>query len=114
MRHYKFETLQLHVGQEQPDPATDARAVPIYQTTSYVFHNSCLLYTSIAQALGPVAGKSAGFHGKPPVCMLHHIEAIRKVRDRILLCRRHIRLCRLWGVGASHSCRVVLASPKNN
>ncbi len=35
----KFETLQLHVGQEQPDPATDARAVPIYQTTSYVFHN---------------------------------------------------------------------------
>ena len=56
-----FETLQLHVGQEQPDPATDARAVPIYQTTSYVFRNSahaaarfglqdpgniCLLYTS--------------------------------------------------------------------
>ena len=35
-----FETLQLHVGQETPDPATDARAVPIYQTTSYVFHNS--------------------------------------------------------------------------
>jgi O-acetylhomoserine (thiol)-lyase len=40
MSNYKFETLQLHVGQEQPDPATDARAVPIYQTTSYVFHNS--------------------------------------------------------------------------
>ena len=39
-RNYKFETLQLHVGQEQPDPATDARAVPIYQTTSYVFRNS--------------------------------------------------------------------------
>jgi O-acetylhomoserine (thiol)-lyase len=37
---YKFETLQLHVGQEKPDPATDARAVPIYQTTSYVFRNS--------------------------------------------------------------------------
>mgnify|MGYP002577856283 FL=1 len=36
----RFETLQLHVGQENPDPATDARAVPIYQTTSYVFHNS--------------------------------------------------------------------------
>ncbi len=35
-----FETLQLHVGQEQADPATDSRAVPIYQTTSYVFHNS--------------------------------------------------------------------------
>ena len=35
-----FETLQVHVGQEQADPATDARAVPIYQTTSYVFHNS--------------------------------------------------------------------------
>ena len=40
MSQYKFETLQLHVGQEQADPATDARAVPIYQTTSYVFHNS--------------------------------------------------------------------------
>ena len=40
MNSYKFETLQLHVGQEQPDPATDARAVPIYQTTSYVFKNS--------------------------------------------------------------------------
>ena len=40
MSGYKFETLQLHVGQEQADPATDSRAVPIYQTTSYVFHNS--------------------------------------------------------------------------
>ncbi len=40
MSDYKFETLQLHVGQEEADPATDARAVPIYQTTSYVFHNS--------------------------------------------------------------------------
>ena len=40
MSNYKFETLQLHVGQEQPDPATDSRAVPIYATTSYVFHNS--------------------------------------------------------------------------
>ena len=38
-RKYKFETLQLHAGQETPDPVTDARAVPIYQTTSYVFHN---------------------------------------------------------------------------
>lgn len=40
MANYKFETLQLHVGQESPDPASDARAVPIYQTTSYVFRNS--------------------------------------------------------------------------
>ncbi|MBO4283446.1 MAG: O-acetylhomoserine aminocarboxypropyltransferase/cysteine synthase [Clostridia bacterium] len=40
MSQYKFETLQLHVGQEQPDPATDSRAVPIYQTTSYVFRDS--------------------------------------------------------------------------
>lgn len=39
-RKYHFETLQLHVGQEQADPATDARAVPIYQTTSFVFHNA--------------------------------------------------------------------------
>ena len=42
MSNYKFETLQLHVGQETPDPATDARAVPIYATTSYVFKNSAL------------------------------------------------------------------------
>ena len=40
MNKYKFETLQLHVGQEQPDPATGARAVPIYQTASYVFRDS--------------------------------------------------------------------------
>lgn len=40
VKNYRFETLQLHVGQESPDPVTDARAVPIYQTTSYVFHNS--------------------------------------------------------------------------
>ena len=40
MAKYRFETLQLHVGQEQPDPASDARAVPIYATTSYVFHNA--------------------------------------------------------------------------
>jgi len=40
MSEYRFETLQLHVGQEHPDPATDSRAVPIYQTTSYVFRNS--------------------------------------------------------------------------
>ena len=39
-RNLKFETLQLHIGQEQPDPVTDARAVPIYQTSSYVFRNS--------------------------------------------------------------------------
>ena len=39
-RNFRFETLQLHVGQEEADPATDARAVPIYQTSSYVFHNS--------------------------------------------------------------------------
>ena len=39
MSKYRFETLQLHVGQEEPDPATGARAVPIYQTASYVFEN---------------------------------------------------------------------------
>ena len=39
-KKYRFETLQLHVGQEQADPATDSRAVPIYATTSYVFHDA--------------------------------------------------------------------------
>ena len=45
MSEYKFETLQLHVGQEQADPTTDARAVPIYQTTSYVFNESVIYKT---------------------------------------------------------------------
>lgn len=40
MSYYKFETIQIHAGQEQPDPTTDARAVPIYATTSYVFKDS--------------------------------------------------------------------------
>lgn len=40
LKSLHFETLQLHAGQENPDLSTDARAVPIYQTTSYVFHNS--------------------------------------------------------------------------
>ena len=44
-RNYKFETLQLHVGQETPDSATGARAVPIYLTSSYVFNNSKHLLT---------------------------------------------------------------------
>ncbi|MEA4815038.1 MAG: O-acetylhomoserine aminocarboxypropyltransferase/cysteine synthase family protein [Oscillospiraceae bacterium] len=52
-KKYKFETLQLHVGQETPDPATDARAVPIYATTSYVFRNS-------AQAAGRFGLTEAG------------------------------------------------------
>ena len=53
MSEYKFETLQIHVGQEQPDPATDARAVPIYATTSYVFKDS-------AQAAGRFALTEGG------------------------------------------------------
>ena len=46
-RKLHFETLQLHVGQEQADPVTDSRAVPIYQTTSYVFRNSPVSYTHL-------------------------------------------------------------------
>ena len=52
--NYHFETIQLHAGQENPDPATDARAVPIYQTTSFVFKNS-------AHAAALVAGQSGGY-----------------------------------------------------
>ena len=48
MTEYRFETKQIHVGQENPDPATDSRAVPIYMTTSYVFKDS-------AQAAGRFA-----------------------------------------------------------
>ena len=46
-RDLKFETLQLHVGQESPDPATDARAVPIYLTSSYVFHTASMQQTDL-------------------------------------------------------------------
>ena len=46
-RNLKFETLQLHVGQEQPDPVTDARAVPIYLTSSYVFQTASMLLTDL-------------------------------------------------------------------
>ena len=44
-----LKTIQLHAGQENPDPATDARAVPIYQTTSFVFKNSCTRSASRSQ-----------------------------------------------------------------
>ena len=54
-RNFRFETLQLHAGQEQPDPATDARAVPIYATSSYVFHDCDLTYTVIAPPDHPIA-----------------------------------------------------------
>ena len=57
MSNYKFETLQLHVGQEQADPATDSRAVPIYQTTSYVFRTS----------------RSFNFPSGLWICCLHYI-----------------------------------------
>ena len=46
-RNFKFETLQLHVGQETADAVTDARAVPIYQTSSYVFHNYSMPLTDL-------------------------------------------------------------------
>ena len=51
---YQFETLQVHAGQEKPDPATDARAVPIYATTSYVFKDS-------AQAAGSIGLNEGGY-----------------------------------------------------
>lgn len=54
MTTYRFETLQLHAGQESPDPVTDARAVPIYQTSSYVFRN-CDHAAALAVASGAAA-----------------------------------------------------------
>lgn len=58
MEKYRFETMQLHVGQEQADPATDARAVPIYQTTSYVFPNSANAAARFAlEAPGNIYGR---------------------------------------------------------
>ena len=58
-RKLHFETLQLHVGQEQADPVTDSRAVPIYQTTSYVFPNS-------QNAADRFALRAEGQHLRPP------------------------------------------------
>lgn len=55
MSDYKFETLQLHVGQEKPDIATDARAVPIYATTSYVFKNSAHAAARFGLATGSIS-----------------------------------------------------------
>ena len=49
--NYHFETIQLHAGQENPDPATDARAVPIYQTTSFVFKNSAHAAARFAETM---------------------------------------------------------------
>ena len=58
MEKFRFETMQLHVGQEQADPATDARAVPIYQTTSYVFPNSANAAARFAlEAPGNIYGR---------------------------------------------------------
>ena len=54
MSKYKFETIQIHAGQEQPDPATDARAVPIYATTSYVFKNGKINYTNLKKLVKAV------------------------------------------------------------
>lgn len=56
--NYHFETIQLHAGQENPDPATDARAVPIYQTTSFVFKNSAHAAARFALAdVGNIYGR---------------------------------------------------------
>lgn len=54
-----FETLQLHVGQERPDPVTDARAVPIYQTTSYVFRNSAHAARPVSDCRTPAISTDA-------------------------------------------------------
>jgi O-acetylhomoserine/O-acetylserine sulfhydrylase-like pyridoxal-dependent enzyme len=59
-----FETLQLHVGQEHADPATDARAVPIYQNTSYVFHNSAHAAARLLTRSGEYIWKADQFHSE--------------------------------------------------
>ena len=64
-RNFKFETLQLHVGQESPDPVTDARAVPIYQTSSYVFRN-CDHAAARFPTSNAVSGTTAATNGAKP------------------------------------------------
>ena len=65
-KNYKFETLQIHAGQERPDPATDARAVPIYATTSYVFRDSAQAAARFALAEG--GNIYTRLQTRPPTC----------------------------------------------
>lgn len=80
-RKFKFETLQLHVGQEQPDPVTDARAVPIYQTSSYVFRNS----QHAADRFGlKDAGNIYGRLTNPTeVCLRRELQHLKEVQQHL-------------------------------
>ena len=89
-KKYAFETLQLHVGQEQADPATDSRAVPIYQTTSYVFHNIYGRLTNstqdvfekrIAALEGGVAGLATA---SGAAALAYTFQALAKAGDHIV------------------------------
>ena len=129
-----FETLQLHVGQEQPDPATDARAVPIYQTTSYVFRNSAhaaarfglqdpgniygrltnstqdVFEKRVAALEGGVAGLAVA---SGAAAITYAFENITRVLQAKAGCRmgritKYIRSCLIDRYGAGISCRVGL------
>ena len=75
MSNYKFETLQLHVGQEQADPAPDSRAVPIYQPTSYVFRNS----QHAADRFG--LADAGNIYGRLPIMDVPLRERLRRIRQ---------------------------------
>ena len=79
-RNLKFETKQLHIGQETADPVTDARAVPIYATTSYVFHNSQHAADSCIRCSGSF------------ICTPGSCKSRRQHRSRKDNLRRHIQL----------------------
>ena len=88
-RDFKFETLQLHVGQESADPVTDARAVPIYQTSSFVFHNS----QHAADRFGlKDAGNIYGRLTNPTVDIFEQRVAALEmcIRDRYIIMHGHI------------------------
>ena len=100
-QNYKFETLQLHVGQEHPDPATDARAVPIYATTSYVFRDS-------AQAAGRFGLTEPGniytrLMNPTSSVFEERIAAMSSDAPQITVQRHMQRLCRR--PGRCHRCR---------
>ena len=80
--NYKFETLQLHVGQEQPDPATDSRAVPIYQTTSYVFRNCA--HAAARFGLTDEGGVAALATASGAAAISYTIQALAQAGDHIV------------------------------
>ena len=90
-RKFKFETLQLHVGQESPDPVTDARAVPIYQTSSYVFRNCDHAAARFGlEDAGNIYGRLTNREKMYSRRESQHLKVVRSTCSSIQCCSDHI------------------------